>query len=523
MEVTMDHSVFVSNPDKLPDYREFSKKIFSSVVVIAGIFFVMSSLFVQPLFASVEAHVQYPNNITPAQTSKKGVRVEDVDIKTIAEDKAPAFDEKTAKYVLLSWSDKGMKSYSDASDTWMIHPPGVNLNAQLIKRGKKPQVVMDEVNISYAIDKEFTNPASQVNFWKNTKALYNREIAPNTGLTGNSLSGTMKAGDDGRFVAEMVPVVPYTTDGKYMPYPAFTITATDDKGRELAITRVVTPVATEMGCQECHGGTWKKENRAGMAADTAENVLAAHDKISGTKLQAMADSNKPVLCNSCHADPSQGASGNDKQLNLSAAIHGFHANFLGDRGALYCVRCHPAQSGGATRAFRDIHRELGLNCTYCHGEIEDLAISLLKAELANGKQRAKVLLEKINPSNFSSADEIEPREPWVNEPDCLNCHVNFQKPESDTTFNKWTAGEKGLYRNRTDKSGRLFCAACHGSPHAVYPAINPYSINRDVLQPLQYQNEPFPIGSNRNCKVCHIVDMQEEMHHPNILREFRNR
>lgn len=448
-------------------------------------------------------------------------RLEDVVIKQIPEDKIPPFDENSAKYVLLAWSDFGMKSYTDASSSWMILPPGVNLNAQLIKRGETPDVIVDGVVIKYTVDPEFADPADQVDFWKNAKNLYDKDIAPNTGLTGNTLSGEMEPGEEW-FSAKMLPVVPYTKDGTYMPYPAFTVTAVNDAGEVLATTRVVAPVATEMGCQACHGGQWREDNRAGLSAETAENILAAHDRISGTNLQAMAADNMPILCNRCHADPSQGAPGNGDQLNLSAAIHGFHANFLGERGALYCVRCHPANSGGATRAFRDIHRELGLNCTYCHGEIEDHAISLLKAELASGKKRAGVLLNLIKPANFSSADEITARKPWVNEPDCLNCHVEFQAPEIDTTFNNWTAGEEGLYRNRTDESGRLRCAACHGSPHAMYPAMNPYSLTRDVLQPLQYQNEPFPIGSNRNCKVCHTIDMEDEMHHTNMLREFRN-
>jgi len=308
-----------------------------------------------------------------------------------------------------------------------------------------------------------------------------------------------------------------------MPYPAITLTATNSAGEVLATTRVVAPIATEMGCQSCHGGHWRVDNRAGLTTETAENVLAVHDRISGTSLLPIAKSGKPVLCNGCHADPSQGAPGKQEQLNLSAAMHGFHANFLGERGALYCVRCHPADSGGATRAFRGIHRDLGMNCIYCHGEIEDHAISLLKAEKEKGKGRAQVLLDKLKPALFASQKEIVGREPWVNEPDCLNCHENFQVPGVDTTFNRWTAGEGELYRNRTDESGRLRCAACHGSPHALYPAVNPYNRNRDVLQPLQYQGEPYPIGSNRNCKVCHTIDMDEEMHHPNMLREFRNR
>jgi hypothetical protein len=254
---------------------------------------------------------------------------------------------------------------------------------------------------------------------------------------------------------------------------------------------------------------------------TAENVLAAHDRISGTRLLELAAMG-PVLCNRCHGDSSQNAPGDPERLNLSAAIHGFHANFLAGRGAYYCVLCHPADSGGATRAYRDIHRGLGLDCTYCHGEMENHAISLLQGELKQGKQHAADLMRQIRPAGFKSSEEIAPRSPWVNEPDCLNCHADFQLPQSDTTFNQWTEGKEQLYRNRSDETGKIRCAACHGSPHAVYPADNPYYGNRDSLQPLQYQGDPYPIGSNRNCKVCHTVDMEDEMHHGNMLRLFRN-
>ncbi|MCL7487168.1 MAG: cytochrome ubiquinol oxidase subunit I [Desulfobulbaceae bacterium] len=448
-------------------------------------------------------------------------RMDDVAIREIGDEEIPAFNGESDKYVLLAWSDMGMKSYTDASGSWMILPPGGTINAQLIERGETPDVIVDGVTISYAVDPEFSDPAQQVDFWQNAAALYDREIAPNTGLSGNGLTGVMKPGEEW-FTVSLLPVVPYTAERRYMPYPAFTVTAVSSAGEVLAATRVVAPVATEMGCQICHGGHWAVDNRAGLSVETAENILAAHDRISGTNLQGLADNNMPVLCNCCHADSSQDAPGNKEQLNLSAAIHGFHANFLGERGAMYCVMCHPADSGGATRSFRGIHRGLGLNCTYCHGEIEDHAISLLKAEHEQGKERAAVLLGNIRPANFESVDAVVPRRPWVNQPDCLDCHEGFQAPEVDTTFNRWTAGEEDLYRNRTDESGRLRCAACHGSPHAVYPAMNPYSPYRDVLQPMQYQGQFYPIGSNMNCKVCHTIDMEYEMHHPNMLREFRN-
>ncbi|MDX9818178.1 MAG: hypothetical protein RBT16_04645, partial [Desulfococcus multivorans] len=77
------------------------------------------------------------------------------------------------------------------------------------------------------------------------------------------------------------------------------------------------------------------------------------------------------------------------------------------------------------------------------------------------------------------------------------------------------------YRMRTGGAG-LMCAACHGSPHALYPADNPFGNDRDNIPPVQYQGMPYPMGANRNCKVCHMRDMNEEVHHPNSLGMFRN-
>jgi len=448
-------------------------------------------------------------------------RQEDVALKTIPEDPVPEFDAEAAEYVLLAWSGMGMKGMTDASTIWMIEPPGVTVNAQLIRRGPTPEVVVDGVTLSYAVDGEFLQPAARISFWENAEALYNVQIPEDTGLTGNGLTGTMTRGGN-VFTADMLPVVPYTVDNGFLPYPAVTLTAVNAAGEIVARTRVAAPVSTEMGCRVCHGGPWKIDGRAGIADVTAANVLEAHDRISGTRLQALLAETGPVLCSRCHADASQNAPGNGEQLNLSAAIHGFHAGFMAGRGSRYCVLCHPADSGGATRAYRDIHSTLGLDCSSCHGEMEDLAISLLKAELEDGKPHAADLLENIRPANFAAIDDIAPRQPWDNLPDCLHCHLDFEPPEDDTTFNRWTAGTEDLYRNRTDESGMLRCPACHGSPHAVYPALNPYNGNRDILQPLQYQNNPFPIGANLNCPVCHTIDMEDELHHGNMVRTFRN-
>ncbi len=33
---------------------------------------------------------------------------------------------------------------------------------------------------------------------------------------------------------------------------------------------------------------------------------------------------------------------------------------------------------------------------------------------------------------------------------------------------------------------------------------------------------PCPIGSNMSCAVYHMIEMEEEIHHPGILRPLRN-
>ncbi len=446
---------------------------------------------------------------------------EPVAIQPLAEVKIPVFNRETDTYVLLAWTDMGMQAITDASRSWMMLPPGANLHAQLIKRGEIPEVVTENVQIRYKIDPAFAHPAAAIEFWQNAPLLYGKKIKPDTGLSGNPLTGTMKAGELD-FSADLLPVVPYPAGGGYMPYPDMTLTATDTTGKVLATTKTVIPVATEMGCSTCHGGQWRVDGRAGLSRTTADNILAVHDRLSGTDLKQQAASGRPVLCQQCHGDSRFGLQGNGRQLNMSASIHGFHANFLDPQGADACTACHPAADNGASRSFRGIHHTLELKCTNCHGSLADHALSLLKAEQAAGKKRASVLMENLKPEMVADVAEIIPRQPWVNEPDCLNCHVDFQTPEDDITFNKYTKNEAALFRNRTDASGQLRCSGCHNATHALYPAVNPYGRNLDNRQPLQYQNAPFPIGSNKGCAVCHTVPMDEEMHHPNMLHTFRN-
>jgi cytochrome bd-type quinol oxidase subunit 1 len=407
------------------------------------------------------------------------------------------FDPETEPFVLLAWSPLGMQYVAEAEGLLSLLPPGNALRAQLIQRGETPAIVNQGVSLSYRVE----NGLSRVN-------------------EKSALTGTMLPEED-LFKAEGIPLIPVSKQG-FDPYPVVTVEARDAHDTLLATTQVVAPVSTEMGCSNCHGGSLLPDTPAGLHRETAINILEAHDRLSHTKLVSTAQSGQPIRCQSCHADPIYQAEGDKNRLNLSAAMHGFHANYLRQQGADACFFCHPASPTGATRALRDIHAAAGLDCTNCHGAIEDHALNLLQHEQLAGKKQAAMLMAHLRPKSAANIEKIAPRKPWINQPDCLHCHVEYQPPETDTTANTWTKDEQELYRNRTDESGRLFCAACHSSPHALYPADNPYNPHLDVLQPLQYQRDRLPLGANRNCAVCHTVAMADEMHHPNTLRAFRN-
>lgn len=433
------------------------------------------------------------------------------------------FDPEQSGYVLLAWNNLGMHSISDADGSFSLMPPANDLFAQLIRRGPTPEVVTEGVVLSFRVGPGFEKPARQVGFWKDLPSLFGMSLPDNIGLSGQGLSGVMQLKKEGKaFVAEKVPVVPYPAQGGYQPYPTFTIEARD-KGTNtmLATTRMVAPVATEMGCKTCHGGGWRK-GTAGISAATAQDILTMHDRLSKTSLLALAKKGKPVLCQSCHPDPMLNSAGKAGLLNLSASIHGFHANFLGGRGAEACALCHPSSPQGATRFLRGVHRAAGLDCTSCHGALEDHALALLLAEKNAGKTGAARLMQHLKPLAAATLAGIQPRTPWLQQPDCLTCHVNFGPPEADSAFNVWAAGADTLYRNRHDDSGSIHCAGCHGSPHAEYPASNPYEKERDNFGPRQYQGNPYPLGANRNCKVCHTMDMDTDLHHPNSLGMMRN-
>jgi hypothetical protein len=207
-------------------------------------------------------------------------------------------------------------------------------------------------------------------------------------------------------------------------------------------------------------------------------------------------------------------------MSLSASMHGWHANYMPVKGAQACVMCHPAYSKGRTRCSRGIHGAVNITCVDCHGELSDHALALLMGQ--SEKPSAARVAANLIPTKVTNKDEINPRQAWINQPDCITCHEDFMKPgENSTAFNVWNEDFSELYRIRTDYAG-IRCQACHGATHAEYPASNAFGPNRDNIQPMQYQSAPYPIGSNLKCETCHIQKMEDPVHHENMYRNFRN-
>jgi mono/diheme cytochrome c family protein len=405
----------------------------------------------------------------------------------------PPFNPETAEYLILASADKGMILTSEPEQSgidFSFAPP--TLRAQVIGRGETPSVQSDDIQVTYKIETD-------------------------QGI----LSGDMAA-VGAAFEATLAKTPAVNKD--FRPYLLAEIVAAKEN-KIIATTRLKIGVSTTIGCKNCHGGAWRQQGRTGLSRETATNILAVHDKRSNTQLSRELARGQIVVCSSCHADSSRGTSGQSARLNLSAAMHGFHAAYIDqniDQKTSNCAFCHANNAEEATGKLEDLHNTVGLACSDCHGALADHAMSLLKEEEQAKKPQARKLLALIADKGETALESIKGRKPWVMEPDCLTCHQGFQPPDASSAFNTWTADKKELFAHQHSNDGVLLCASCHGAQHSLYPADNPYSRQAGNLQPLQYQNTPYPIGANRGCAVCHTVEMQEELHHPGSLGTFRN-
>jgi hypothetical protein len=357
-------------------------------------------------------------------------------------------------YVAIAYADAGMHCMDEDFSEMMILPPGNNLRVQVFrKRGEEPDVVTGGVTVRYVIPSN-TRSADKTNFWDYAEDLTGRAVASDTGLTGQGLAGTLVPSGQGDWVVEGIPLTPINDSGEEDPYPLALITV-EREGQVVARTETVLPVSWEMGCARCH-------NLPGMTV--AEDILSAHDSLEPD--EELLD-RRPVRCGKCHAQAPLGdlGAGRTGVPSLSEAMHGSHAermdSIIDELGGNACYGCHP---GERTQCLRGIHLSEGKTCVDCHGTMEEVA----------------------SPT----------RRPWIDEPRCDDCHersrYEFEQPGR-------------LFKDSSSHKG-VFCAACHGSQHAIAPTLSP----RDNLQAIALQGHPAPIDT---CDVCHSGTPEDGFFH----------
>lgn len=356
-----------------------------------------------------------------------------------------------SSYVVLGWNDLGMHCYNRDFQDLAVLPPYNNLWVQVIRRGDPPVVVTSEITVTYSFP-ENTYSVGKSNFWEYDQQLFGVDLAPNVGLTGKGLAGSLDVRGD-HFVAEGIPLTEYN-DSDWLnrqPFQLAQIVVRDRNGVELAQNSVVAPVSTEMRCDNCHYDGAIDDIATGRVET---NILTLHDNENqedypvGHTGPLMG--RRPILCAECHASNALGAPGISGIPSLSGAMHEKHAGRVANTTA-GCYQCHP---GPETKCLRDVmSQQYGMNCTNCHGSMQQVA---------------------QNPT------------PWLNEPRCDSCHTLPQYAQNNP-----------LYRLSTGHGG-LYCEACHDSTHAIAPS----SEDRDAIKFVALQGHAGPLDT---CTVCHLT------------------
>jgi hypothetical protein len=230
----------------------------------------------------------------------------------------------TQDYMLFSWNDLGMHCYNFNFQDLAVLPPYNNLWAQVVKCGDPRQIVTTGIRVQYAFPDNKTS-SNKSNFWTYAAQLFGVNLPDNVGLKGKGLAGVMDAGM-GAFKAEGIPLTEFSDSAPSVPAPyqlanvvAYEI-ATD---RQVASLTVVTPVSTEMHCDNCHASG---KQPGGSQPRTELNILAYHDNEEGTHPL----NSRPVLCANCHSSNALGKPGVSGVPSLSKAMHARHTGVAPD-------------------------------------------------------------------------------------------------------------------------------------------------------------------------------------------------
>lgn len=439
--------------------------------------------------------------------------------------------------VAFAFNDLGMHCYDNDFSIFTLLPPFNVMHTFVIQQGAKPAVLTPtEVQLFYQAlrdRKGSINTSSalifqKTNFWVYALPLFGVDLPPDQGLLGATMPGprnqrkTITQFDPAMnwFTVPGLPVTDLDDANQFNPYGMWRVgVCQTGTSTMIAKTQTVLPVSSEAHCDVCHQtgsdaaspgfhGVDVWSANADPNLRTRENILMLHDALNGTTLM----NSRPVRCSSCHYSPPLDLAGTGPtgtQINpatgqpyswTSHAIHRHHGSVqlngvpIPDEGINTCYYCHP---GPDTKCLRGVMAKAGLVCQSCHG-------SLMAVANTN-------------------------RYPWRDMPKCQSCHTGDAVSNLGGQMTRRLAYNDGpdlatpliapnplfaenpdpanpgqflLFRNSKThgpvRGPQVPCSACHGSPHAEWPVMDPKS--NDNTEPVRLQGHTGPISE---CTVCH--------------------
>jgi hypothetical protein len=467
-------------------------------------------------------------------------------------------------YKVIAWNDLGMHCACPGAEYFTLLPPFNTVRAQVFLVGQQsaPTVVSSGVTVSYAMventdanlqsDLYFSNyiafsPKLFSSFLDGTKPYTPVIKGKVVSISGAGLAGDMKY-DSTKMAWEVVGIPAFpavtgtsadieadpidSTRPKRDPYLTANITVKDTRGRVLATTSTVVPVAMG-GCCVCHLDLAQANGYTRDPAGSFKYMGLLHGKTSGidfTYIDPDGDGKPgPIRCSWCHWDPALGESAapglpavwpNYKiltganftksdirisQFSLSDVLHRFHAtdslvlSQYDPNIVKNCYDCHPEPN--TVVCYRGVHLSRNLWCTDCHGD--------LNQRVATG--------QLTQPWQESTLPTCNAPSPGITS--AFKCHDENTFPTPGT----WS-GLFGKFLNSRGHKGSVLCSTCHGSPHA----LNPSTLAKDNLQLQNLQGQPgfsFPSGKNSSyplgvCNVCHksYSDTWDVPPHQNVVK-----
>jgi PKD repeat protein len=274
-----------------------------------------------------------------------------------------------------------------------------------------------------------------------------------------------------------------------------------------------------------------------------------------------------TMSNVMHSHHGQVTDTNGNKLfpDMPAAVKdefGYVVNFQERRDVLEetCYQCHP---GRRTDCLRGAMANGGMLCQDCHGDMEQVG-----NDFSRGVSPATPGAFELGGDFYTNADQ--PRVPWANEPGCGSCHTGdamsnladlpgtvsnsvdsdgnvdnirlFQAflshdakatpivPENKrfaenvieednpavTGSNDPRIGNPMLYRVSTGHEG-IFCEACHGSTHGIWPNKNDLANDNVAANQLQGHK-----GTIIECSTCHEGDLGVTLEGPHGMHPVGN-